>query len=498
MTTHADPRAVRRALAQRLRAAAAVLLPDVPGADDDPAVDAAALLALLVARVRESARSDATWLLLVALSGSFPDDTAVHAAHRRLQLDSTSDAMLWLLDVGLARLQAVGAPLVEIEIAEHRVLVDVDFSARNDLNTGIQRVVRSTMPHWARDHDPVLVAWTASGAYRGLTPHEEARALRWSGPLGPDRARTAGTPRIVVPWRSIVVLPEVPAPHLCAVLASLAEHSGNAVTLVGYDCIPVVSADMMPPIEPNRFVKYLTIVKHARHVSGISASASAEFRGFTHMLPAQGLIGPGVTECSLPVEAPAPPVSGADPIDPLPLVVVVGSREPRKNHLAVLHAAERLWREGLEFRLRFIGGSSWASADFDAVAARLRRQGRPVSIGRTVGDDDLWSAFREARFTVFPSLHEGFGLPVAESLAVGTPAITSNFGSMSEIAHDGGALEVDPRDDGALTTAMRRLLTDEDLLATLRLAARMRTPRTWADYADDLWTQLVDDVEVTL
>jgi glycosyltransferase involved in cell wall biosynthesis len=497
MTSHADPRAVQRALAQRLRAAAAVLLPDGPGAGDDPAVDAAELLTQLVARVRESAGSDTTWLLLVALSGSFPDDTAVHAAHRRLQLDSASGGMLWLLDMSLARLRAVGAPLVEIEIAENQVVVDVDFSARNDLNTGIQRVVRSTVPRWAHDHDPVLVAWTASGAYRRLTPREEERVLRWSGPLGADRARRAGTPRIVVPWRSVVVLPEVPAPHLCAALASLAEHSGNAVTLIGYDCIPVVSADMMPPVEPNRFVKYLTIVKHARRVSGISASATAEFRGFTHMLPAQGLDGPDVSECSLPVEAPAPPVGSSDPIDPRPLVLVVGSREPRKNHLAVLHAAERLWREGLEFRLRFIGGSSWASSDFDAVAARLRGQGRPVSVGRTVGDDGLWSAFREARFTVFPSLHEGFGLPVAESLAVGTPAVTSNFGSMSEIARNGGALEVDPRDDRALTTAMRQLLTDDELLATLTLAAQTRTPRSWADYADDLWTQLVDDVEVT-
>jgi glycosyltransferase involved in cell wall biosynthesis len=108
-----------------------------------------------------------------------------------------------------------------------------------------------------------------------------------------------------------------------------------------------------------------------------------------------------------------------------------------------------------------------------------------------VRDEDLWNAYRTARFTVFPSLHEGFGLPVAESLAVGTPAITSSFGSTAEVAADGGTLLVDPRDDADLTAAMRRLLTDADLVQDLAAAAAARPRRTWDDYARESWAQLV-------
>ncbi|MGW6131531.1 glycosyltransferase [Cellulomonas sp. NPDC055163] len=491
----ADPTLVRAALAQRLRAAAEVLLPEQPEREDDAAADAAVVLERLVEHARASDGSSALWLVLVALSATYPTDDAVRASRRSIELASTSDAMLWLLETSLGRLGASGDPIAQLEVVDGGVVVDVDFSARHDLNTGIQRVVRSTMPTWDAEHDVVLVARTGSGTMRRLDEVERERVLRWSGPLG-EAASTLTGARVVVPWRSVVVLPEVPAPHLCASTAALAEHSGNAVSIVGYDCIPVVSADLMPPVEPNRFVRYLTIVKHATRVSGISVSAAAEFRGFAHMLPAQGLEGPDVTECMLPVEVPA--AAFDQPVVPgdLPLVVCVGSHEPRKNHLAVLHAAERLWREGLGFRLRLIGGSSWASDEFDAVVARLRRRGRAVEVGRAIGDAELWAAYREARFTVFPSLHEGFGLPVAESLAVGTPAVTSSYGSTEEIAADGGTLLVDPRDDDDLLRAMRSLLVDDALRARLSAEATQRRPRTWEDYARELWTQLVDDVEV--
>ena len=72
-----------------------------------------------------------------------------------------------------------------------------------------------------------------------------------------------------------------------------------------------------------------------------------------------------------------------------------------------------------------------------------------------VGDDDLWNAYERAAFMIFPSLHEGYGLPIAEALAHGTPVITSDFGSTAEIARDGGCLLVDPRDDEQIVDAMR-------------------------------------------
>jgi glycosyltransferase involved in cell wall biosynthesis len=217
------------------------------------------------------------------------------------------------------------------------------------------------------------------------------------------------------------------------------------------------------------------------------------------MLAGTGFAGPRIEPVLLPTEVQP---ADADRIDlarerltvaSLPLVLVVGSHEPRKNHLAVLHAAETLWREGHRFSLSLIGGNAWKSEPFYERLNQLVADGRPIEAISQATDDLLWGGYRVARFTVFPSLNEGFGLPLAESLGCGTPAITSNFGALKEIAETGGgALLVDPRDDRSLTDAMRALLTDEELLHRLRREAIARPTRTWDDYADRVWKVLTD------
>ena len=133
----------------------------------------------------------------------------------------------------------------------------------------------------------------------------------------------------------------------------------------------------------------------------------------------------------------------------------MGSLEPRKNHLALLYAAERLWRDHLPFQLLLVAGSGWGD-EIPHRITQLRHQGRPLYTRTKISDTELANAYRHARFSVFASLHEGYGLPVAESLALGTPVITTNYGSTKQIAAPGGAILIDPRDDDALLDAMRR------------------------------------------
>jgi len=488
---------VVRALAQRLRAAAPHVLDHAPSRLEDPSQDAASLLWHLVEAVRASGDTQHLWLLLTALSSAFPTGDELLDARRCLQLENTGDSVAWLLQAAHAVVLNAGTPSAEMDIVVGAVVADVDFCATNDHHTGIQRVVRETVPRWNRDHELLLVAWTkASGAMRRLEPHERDRVLRWgkTRPTCTDtevetgRAVDTVPARLVVPWQSTVVLPENPEPQRCPAIAAMGEHSGNVVTAIGYDCIPIVSPELIHPGLPDRFVQYLSVVKHTRVVAGISASATEEFRGFSRMMPSQGLPGPEVVEVALPVEVPVP-TGAPGSTHELPFLISVGSFEPRKNQLAVLHAAERLWREGLRFELKFIGGGGWRT-EFDASMNQLAAVGRPVSVAVRISDEELWGFYRRARFTVFASLHEGFGLPVAESLAYGTPALTTNYGSTAEIAAEGGALTVDPRDDDALVDAMRRLLTDDALITELQQAARSRPTRTWDDYARELWDVL--------
>ena len=109
-----------------------------------------------------------------------------------------------------------------------------------------------------------------------------------------------------------------------------------------------------------------------------------------------------------------------------------------------------------------------------------------------LSEAELVAAYREARFSVFVSTHEGYGLPVAESLAFGTPVITGDYGSTREISRDGGAVLVNPRDDDHLVAAMRELLLDDDRLQELLTEIDARPARSWDDYAREVWDVLVD------
>lgn len=455
--------------------------------EGEPAEAVAQLLDALVQALAADPRTDRVWLLLVALSGTFPLEEDVRAARRQLELASPADCQVWLLEWAYGQALAAGSGRDVLRLVRGGVVVDVDHAAKHDLQTGVQRVVRRLLPRWHRDHAVELAVWTdRDAAWREPVEDERTRVLRWTGPL-----LRPGAPReenvLLVPWRSTVFLPEVPAAAHCARLAALAEHSGNRVAVLGHDCIPVVSADLLPVAEPTKFVRYLTVVKHADVVATNSASTAQEFGGFVSALPTQGLTGPQVVSCPLATEVDARRLQRATAAGPEPEILVVGSHEPRKNHLSVLHAAEVLWREGHRFRVRFVGGSGWSTTAFDRQLEVLHRAGRPVTAERSLDDERLWEAFQRARFSVFTSLHEGFGLPVVESLALGTPVIGTGYGSVAEIAADGGVVLVDPRDDDALTDAVRRLLEDDEELARLRGQALGRAARSWDAYAADLW-----------
>jgi glycosyltransferase involved in cell wall biosynthesis len=342
----------------------------------------------------------------------------------------------------------------------------------------------------------MMVGWTPDlDAVRALSAAEVNRLVG-----GDDEAPLVEIDDqevVIVPWRCLYVVPELATePMRTERMSCLAACSANPFSMIGYDLIPVTTAETCYDVSSG-FVGILTAARHAESVAPISAAAGDEWFGWRRMLAGTGFAGPRIEPVLLPTE-----VQPADrdrigrarerlSVAGLPLVLVVGSHEPRKNHLAVLHAAEALWQEGHRFSLSLIGGNAWKSEPFYERLSELVAAGRPVEAISQATDDLLWGGYRVARFTVFPSLNEGFGLPLAESLGCGTPAITSDFGAMKEIADNGGgALLVDPRDDRSITDSMRALLTDDELLERLRREAAGRPTRTWDDYAEEVWRTL--------
>jgi glycosyltransferase involved in cell wall biosynthesis len=491
------------AVAQRLSAVAQVLETTRPGAEPPAgrtgahSRDASVLLDWVVNVVHAQPTREHMWLLLVALSGDYPSAEMVQDGIRHFELSTLTESTIWTMDQCFDVVHSTRNGGREIQLVNGGVVIDVDHTARNDLHTGIQQVIRSTMPHWAREHDVTFAAWTDGGAaLRPLVVTELARVIEWSGPRTAPvaeptvrRDRAGDQAPILVPWRCVVVLPDVSMADALDPLIGLARCTTNRLVAVGYDCIPAISADMVPVGGANRFIRYLSAAKYMRRIAAISESAAVEFQGFVDALPTQGLTGPVVIECELPAGRPANAVA-PHPDGRRSSVLAVGSFEPRKNHLALLNAAETLWREGLDFDLELIGGMGWGT-DTPTRVAELQAQARPVRMRYRVSQTELDAAYQRARFTVFASLHEGYGLPVAESMAAGVPSITADFGSTAEIARAGGAITIDPHDDDALISAMRTLLADDARIAELRREIAARPSREWIDYAAQLWDRAV-------
>ncbi len=147
-------------------------------------------------------------------------------------------------------------------------------------------------------------------------------------------------------------------------------------------------------------------------------------------------------------------------------VLSVGSLEPGKNRTTLLNAFADLRRRGVEQKLVVTGQRAWKYGEDFRLAEELGLKGQVVFTGY-VAPEEMPALYNAADLFVFPSLYEGFGLPVLEAMACGVPVVTSNVSSIPEVAGD-AALLVDPRDANALASAMEHALKDADVHSTLR------------------------------
>ena len=166
--------------------------------------------------------------------------------------------------------------------------------------------------------------------------------------------------------------------------------------------------------------------------------------------------------------------------DGRPFVLSCGTIEMRKNHLLLLRVWERLrgaLPPGRLPRLVFVGRWGWGAEAVRLWVTRDWRMAPHVTVLEEVPDAMLGALYRHALFTVFPSHAEGYGMPVAESLASGTPVITGTHPALRE-ASEGLMPALDPDDLGAWEREVTRLIEDAGALAALRArAGEFRGPR---------------------
>src|SRR5579883_133348 len=152
-----------------------------------------------------------------------------------------------------------------------------------------------------------------------------------------------------------------------------------------------------------------------------------------------------------------------------PYVLYVGAIEPRKNVDTLLDA----WAESNvkgDYDLVIAGASGWSSSN---TMSRLASKPAGVRYLGYVPEDELPGLTAGATAFVYPSLYEGFGLPLAQAMAAGVPAITSTTSCLPEVA-GGGAILVDPRSPSEIRSAIEKLVASPSLQEQLRTAGRAR------------------------
>jgi glycosyltransferase involved in cell wall biosynthesis len=163
-----------------------------------------------------------------------------------------------------------------------------------------------------------------------------------------------------------------------------------------------------------------------------------------------------------------------------PLVLGVGTLEPRKNHIGLIKAFYQAHtKKSGPAMLAIAGGQGWLYEETQQLVEELKLERHVRFLGR-VTDLELVTLYSMTDVFAFPSFFEGFGIPPLEAMACGAPVITSNTSALPEVVGD-AAIQVDPHDISALAEAITRLLEDEHLREELRQKGYQRVQQyTWA------------------
>jgi glycosyltransferase involved in cell wall biosynthesis len=287
------------------------------------------------------------------------------------------------------------------------------------------------------------------------------------------------------------LIPELPIGHYVEFYLTAKRHFNVTYSIVVYDLIPLFNPDLCAAALKTAFLDYLRMYRVVDRMTCISQDVAGQIRRFLGCLnrASEGVVETHYLGCNLDrAGTAAPPATVALPAGELPLVLCVGTFEPRKNGITLLRAAILAQSRGVKFKLVFAGNPGWLMEGFLEECEEALRQGYQVECLGHVSEDKLKALYKACYFSVFPSLQEGFGLPIVESLDFGKPCIVSDAGSMSEIAAKGGCLKLkDPRSFEELSQALEKLLGDPALYARLRQEAIDFQWPSWSDYARDVF-----------
>lgn len=367
----------------------------------------------------------------------------------------------------------------------------VDDIAANDLTNWEKRdrrpafmpseARRKSLKKWARKLVGDKVSNSIRDKLREWKKRRKAKIHR------PSHVHGAENTVVVFLWDNQLFFPEVimDLPRLGAV-NQLLQHLPLTSTMIVYDLMPVLHPDLFEG-NVDGFVRYLTLLRVVDRVSCISRSVLEDVERFlghashrrTDVLTEYHYLG-GDFDFN--------DVREGESLCDQPTVLCVGTLEVRKNHRRILRGMVKAQERGARFKGVFVGNPGWMCDEFLEEVAFYQARGIEVEVRMSASEADLRKLYSRASFSIFCSLAEGFGLPIVESLAKGVPCITSDRGSMKEIAEVfGGCVVVDPESEIQIADAISHLINNPQAYQSLKEQIRQSENKSWAQYARELF-----------
>jgi glycosyltransferase involved in cell wall biosynthesis len=377
-----------------------------------------------------------------------------------------------------------------------RLIIDVTNATKDPANSGVMRVTRRLSRELQSLCNIVFVAWeSAQGCYVLPSRCEYRQLGSYNGSQNVDQRWTSAEDARI-PLADVLddiddrplwmLITETINERHAAELRSFARERSIKVASIFYDAIAILRPEFCNKDVVDNHAKYMLGLAECDLVVPISNFSEACLKEFWNQNDATGK---SVVTNVLPSE-----FSGTQrntQISSFPegrkQFLCVSTLEPRKNHLKLIDACEILSRKypTLDWSLMLVG-NRYADADelAEKVSEASAKDSRIQWLG-TVDDETLKSLYQASAFTIYPSIIEGFGMPIMESLWYGKPCICYGTGVMAELAHGGGCLAVDVTDASALADAIYNLSTDKQLYDQLARQAAKRELKTWREYSEE-------------
>lgn len=264
----------------------------------------------------------------------------------------------------------------------------------------------------------------------------------------------------------------------------LAERTCRAAAIF-HDAIPLKHPQITWPQSVARHPGYMKLLARFDRVWAVSEASRDELIGFWRWQGVEQM--PPVEVLALGADFNAAPRVTTRVATERASLLCVGILEPRKNQTFLLEVCEGLWREGEEFDLHLVGRvNPHFGKPIVARIKALRAKFRGLHFHEGASDEAVAALYASARVSVFPTVAEGCGLPLLESLWQGVPCMCSDLPVLRENSAGGGCLAVALNDRAKWQATLRRVLKEKSMYTILTSEATTRALPTWAEAAETL------------